>query len=846
MTLRFNKDSVSFPKTDVSEVATDSLKVYNTELLDDVRNLTLPDPFEFSFDGGSIWRNTYIEAYFSNMLYRHTTTSSYVDKHIQTIKANDTHVFVAGTRQSVSTGFVEGFLTIIQKSDGSSSTHSFSVSSYNVEPPKNDMLILDNQGTYLYIIINTDGIDTRIYKRLLNGSAVSDMILTDSTSSSWANNIAQDDTHLYVVGIGDTTSLDGQWFYPKTSSGSTVFVSFSTNANVELNACFSNSIRAGKQGTDTFLKPNSGAKQIITASNNNPRVLRQGADANTFFISETGTTSSSIKKLAYRPNWKVDALGTSGLFMYVGGPSFPEVLNDFKFRVAFKTNATITTGALSLLSNPSSVSFIYYSNGTIYVYNVASSRIVVSFTLAQIKAYELYDIEIERSGSTWTAIVNKESKLVTQVNPLDSLDVNVFIGGNRVVGFLGFPSSGSWAATDHYLHHIELSINEMNMVTFGFQNTTTPNDYTTDLTNLIVDFPRSSMTWTSEYGFDIIEKTDLINSKIDQIVHEGNSLFVTARKSGGMAVYKYDDNLALTTSKEWTASYSDYNGLCVNDSVLYTSVSDYTTEMYVAKMRSSDLSFEINEVTFDLRFSPLSIGGYADNFEFATGDAIPVNGECRVPIVRSEVRNSIIRLDNGYKDFLRYDETPPTQMMYTYTFGAVGGGYDYNSETGEFEVLANGRYHRGTSYLQVQSISEEFDIFFDTINMSFDPTWSGDVEDININVFIKAGVSHSKAEIFFTQDSNYAFPDSGLYQRLGYNEETSAFSNDDIYFTGSKQVELKETPTDARTGRSFKIRIKQRLTDDESKPMDCVDDVKIFNLKILSSEMLMWEGSDNA
>jgi len=820
--MKYNKTAIDFPKTDVGDTTLTTLGVYNENLEPDVRELDLPAPFEFKV--GSTFYHNYYGKKFSNLVYETTGGSS--GRETQTIVERSGYMYIAGV---INVNII--ILEKVRLSDNYAMILK-TVSATGTTNPTGNMFVLDS--TYGYLIVNkTAGVEVQKFL-LSNGSTDTTWTLTDAVV---ANDIYQEDDFLYIVGE-ESTGKDGCWIFNKSApTGSIAFTQLTSETGVVLDAFFYYDKRLGSQGTDTFLNNGTtNTKQLFKDNDTGRRLM-----AEKYSLEYYMACDNKLRRLKYRDVWEYDASDRNPAIEVVFAPT--KVVTDFEFEIKIKTDTDITTEFLEL-AGLGDVS-IYYENGNVYVYNSAEARVIIEYPLTQIDAYVVYDFYFKRDTlNNWTVQLNGIVPTTTEINPTDSWQLagNFYFIHNNVGATLNAV----------YIFNISLILGSDNAYTAGFENTTTYLSQTSDYlgnsygiysTCAISSYPSY---WTLRKDFETIEETT-VDGRIQSLVYDGGDLFITSKPSTDLVLQCLDSTtLVEKYRREYYTSLTQFYGTYVSGNIFYFSATSSSTTAYVAKCKASDFSFIINAVEFDVRFAPTAEGSYAKTFglDGIEADEIPAYGESRIPASVSEVRNSIIQMGYGYKDFIRYKSTPDTQYIRTYHYGGYGSGFAYNSDTGEFTADSSGRYERLTHSVQIQSQAEEYDVFFDTINLSFDPSWSDNVENVNIEVFVNAGVSHSKAEIFFTQDSNYEFPDGGLYQKLGDDEETSAFDNTNIYLTGTKQVELKETPTDARSGRSFKIRIKQRLTDDDDNA--CVDDVKVFHLKILSSEMLIWEGADNA
>ena len=138
---------------------------------------------------------------------------------------------------------------------------------------------------------------------------------------------------------------------------------------------------------------------------------------------------------------------------------------------------------------------------------------------------------------------------------------------------------------------------------------------------------------------------------------------------------------------------------------------------------------------------------------------------------------------------------------------------------------------------------ENFEAYIDTINFYYDPSMADNIERNPITVFLSFAQSMMKAELVWTLDSNYNFNDYRTYFNLGEIVETASVDNENAFFRGSKQVEVKNVVLDERDGKAIKFRIFARVTDENND--EVLDEWRIYHIKLLPNDAFTLDGDAN-
>lgn len=276
-----------------------------------------------------------------------------------------------------------------------------------------------------------------------------------------------------------------------------------------------------------------------------------------------------------------------------------------------------------------------------------------------------------------------------------------------------------------------------------------------------------------------------------------------------------------------------------------------------------DLSFSINEADADIEFDTAHgsiVAGTAqsDNLVFSdplsawSSQNFPVYGYPYSPLALIDPAYPFVVCGEGYADFVRKKASPTSAYATIYHLWRGESGvtrYSYAPDSNAFYADANGKYFSANNLYQTQDEYDDFDAYMDLPNIIVS-SMSEEVNQRAIQALILFAVSQLKAEVEWTSDSNYTMNGDKRYMLCGSDEETARLddgTNRDVYYTGSKQTEVKRTDIDQRNARSFKVRINARLTDKATPtPNTYYDDFAVLHVTLKVEPGFYIEGaSDN-
>jgi len=278
--------------------------------------------------------------------------------------------------------------------------------------------------------------------------------------------------------------------------------------------------------------------------------------------------------------------------------------------------------------------------------------------------------------------------------------------------------------------------------------------------------------------------------------------------------------------------------------------SEKDSEQYISIVHSKTGAFYTKDNLFWFKFKPTTVGEFEDIISY--GSSAPslvltrVYGISIAAVSEDPEEYGVVRLGVGHRDFQKTGVISESVTIYTKKNDGTGD-HIYNPDTGEFISDSNGDYLSSGAIMQnLQSQAEDFEAYFDTVNILFEPKRFDDtITDTNIKLFIKAAVSMARIEISYTSDGNYSFDSNKEYGELGEDIETADFDNSPVYYIGTKQVEIKEVITDQREARSIKLRVFARMVDDDDVTPR-IDDFKVFSINILSEGLITIDGGTDA
>ena len=289
------------------------------------------------------------------------------------------------------------------------------------------------------------------------------------------------------------------------------------------------------------------------------------------------------------------------------------------------------------------------------------------------------------------------------------------------------------------------------------------------------------------------------------------------------------------------------------DEIIYFSgmasltVSMILTRTFCVGKIGTDLSYEINKRYCDFRFAPTVSGIFTDVWVVDSENLVALVGVGFVEAARTIPYGTII-MEQGHTDYMRMSGTPVTKSVYVYKKispweSFAGTKYAYSATAGTFTESAGGSYKRLEKLQKVQSVSEDYDSYYDTINFYYDVSGSHLVQNNPIALYLASAVSMMATEVFYTLDSNYRMNIEEELKINGQEAETSSFVNTLIYAVGSKQLEVSEVEAiNTRDHKCIKFRIKAKIANPAMAGQEGYDEWRIFELKYTPSDLFYVEG----
>jgi len=203
------------------------------------------------------------------------------------------------------------------------------------------------------------------------------------------------------------------------------------------------------------------------------------------------------------------------------------------------------------------------------------------------------------------------------------------------------------------------------------------------------------------------------------------------------------------------------------------------------------------------------------------------------------MKNRII-IDGGHTDFDRIRDVTPASIFYVrlgqpfydidgvYHTAASAGDctHNYDRDTATFvESEDSPQWTQSYEPYFSQSGGSSFDVHFDTANIMFDRESRNDSA---IRLFVKAAVSICGMKVRYASDGNYEFSASAE-KDTGAITESAAWSNDDLYFMGSRRFVVRKIEVQERNALCVKFRVECAYPS--------IDDFRVYAVEMRSSGM---------
>jgi len=347
-------------------------------------------------------------------------------------------------------------------------------------------------------------------------------------------------------------------------------------------------------------------------------------------------------------------------------------------------------------------------------------------------------------------------------------------------------------------------------------------------------------------GFHTMRVTDsLINDDSYSISYDEveNKLYFCSSDGFGFLSQASIELMTInTTSKSYGTPVTTFERMSVvfeGNKVLFQG--KFGSDLVVTDANRYNGELYTKDSDFWVRFKPTAVGSYSTNLRIETFIFLStLFGVAIEAVVEDEKDYAVVRFGEGYKDFQRKELTASETIN---IFNREGGeNWVYNPSTGEFVNLSYGEYDREQVGYKLQEATDDFEAFFDTINILFEPRRVDDtMTDTNIKLFVKTAISMARIEVSYTSDGNYSFDDNRDYGELGEDIETGSFDNSAVLYMGSRQIAIKEVITDQREAKSLKLRVYAKVIDNDDVTSR-MDDFKVFSINILSEGMVTING----
>ena len=893
MTIKYSKETAYFPNTQNGSSSQTAVDAYNEYLYPTSFTMSCASPFSFKNASDSAWQTSNSET-LTNIL---ATVTDPIETYItSTILQSGDNFYVYGTYIS-STPTYNIFLKEFDRSGTELQSQTWNVG--NTTNPAayvaDGMIIKDG---YVYLAGNTTTY-AKVYKVDIEDFTTSSFITWTIHDKTQIADMTATDTHIYICGKEEDSSV---W------SGAAGMIPFSDFSNITIDDSATSAadvycIAAIPEiATDTDLivvgiKSAAGIIQYggihaVKSTNSmssdsaigftvhpdtatsydattTPKRIIYDSSNNVLHAMTTDTDGVSSDIYELIPSVGTIASGATDTITY---DDTTLVLDDFEISFIFnpQTSAVSTSTILWNTKDGSNTLGKFWINASdnleFGLYDGTALRVAwTSTSTYSFAQYASQRFTISRTATTWTVTLNGDAVAGTQgSSDYDKIPLELGTTGQFLLGTSNVAMYGASLYTgDTLIYDMKMDNYDSPNYVFG-DATATGFSATTG-----ISYESKATAFANEAFVDMkLYDSYLYIGGIDAT--ETSLTLYRVEPSSTSEAYLTDWSLVNIYNGSTADSYVA-SALCIDDGVSITTNNDTFTdavyfsfylptsinEFKLARI-STEGSFDINADEYDLKFSPTSEGLFVDDLENGIAlNVVHLRGICIAVITLTNYPYGILEMEVGYRDAYKYQGTPTTQAVVTYsrdTGGVTTPRYYYHPDGYMVQDDTNGDYIANSSVdvsLQTTVSANDYESYIDTINIYYDPTGlsRGEIEDSTIDIWVQTAISLMRSELYTTADSNYDFNTEYEYFEMGEEVETARIpatysaSMADTYCAGRKQIEVYETTLDAKDAKCIKLRLKARLTDADGSNTK-YDDWAVYNVNILPRGNLYLEGND--